>query len=419
MLPSVSSGYEYTELPGIKGYQPPDPAKWPWEPPYTGEQLTYLEYASRRSTPFTFWYPQVFVDRKGHMNMEYHEITEKVQCPFVDRLTYQSGKINSGDIVTKMRLLWVYPPAINGRNILFWDYLDTPDNRVDCDRWLYSPNLRRVRRLAGGDRADTIGGGDYTYDDITGREVYEWNYKILGVDYVYPEETGFDTKVFDKMGFHKGVDLTPYPKGPDGKAIKCTVVEATPKLPDYYLGKIITWECEPTEDFPCVDIRQEQYDPEGKLWKIRTRYWEYVDQYSPYMDHQPYYVMGGAGKYAKGWRRVWHTMEWVWDIQIDHRTYYHFFYWAIPWEKFDEVIKDEWETPEFMTSETKVMPQELRKYQETFPKYEELMPLLPQRQPLWPDKFPEARKINPDHLSTPAHQEVLKREKEIKAKYSK
>ncbi len=418
IFPLPAMGYEYTELPGIKGYQPPDAEKWPWEQPYTGEQLTYLEYASRRATPYVFFYPQVFVDQKGHIRMEIQNISEKVQCEFVDRLTYDSGKAKSGDIVTKVRLYWVYPAAVKGKSVIFWDYLDTPDNRCDCDRWLYSPNLRRIRRLAGGDRADTVGGGDYTYDDIVGREVFEWNYKILGVDYVYPEETGFDTKVFETVGWHKGVDLTPYPKGPDGVSIKCTVVEATPKLPDYYLSKIITWECEPTEDFPCVDIRQEHYDPEGKLWKIRTRYWEYVDQYGPLMK-VPTYVNGGAGKYARGWRRVWHTLEWVWDTQIDHRTYYHFFGWWMPFEKSDEYIKDEWQAPEFMTNEADVLPSELTKWEEKIPMYEKMRPLLPQRQPLWVEKFPESRKFNEDILKRPWCQGVLKREQEIRAKYAK
>jgi hypothetical protein len=224
--------------------------------------------------------------------------------------------------------------------------------------------------------------------------------------------------VFKKVGWHKGVDLSPYPKGPDGKSIRCTVVEATPKLPDYYLSKIIYWICEPTDDFPAVDIRYEQYDPEGNLWKIYTRYWEYMDTYSPYTDHKPYYVNGGTGRYARGWRRCWHTQECVHDIQIDHHSYLYFYFWMVPYEKKDAVIKESWLTPEYATTEEDVTPEEFKAIMKKFPLYDALRPLLPERPPLWPDKFPETRKINADHLKRPWNQATLAREREIRAKYA-
>ena len=346
---SISYGYEYTELPGIKGYAPPDPEAWPWEAPYTGEQLVYLAFATRRATGYKFMYPMIFKDQKGSIRMEFHNITEKLYYEnYGEKLKSLSGSgpITCGDISSRLRIWWMFPASIRGREFCTWDYFDCPTVRADADRWLYSPNLRRIRRLAGGDRADNIGGSDYSYDDILGREVYEWDYEILGYDYIYPEETSFENKVFETVGWHEPrLDLSPYPKGPDGKSIKCTVVKATPKLPDYYLSQIIYWICEPTEDFPAVDIRYEQYDPEGNLWKIYWRYWQYVDTLSPYTDHKPYYVNGGSGKYANGWRRVWHTQECIHDIQIDHSTYLYFYYWMIPFAKQDKEIREEWLAP--------------------------------------------------------------------------
>ena len=51
----------YFELPGIKDYQYLENEKFPWDPPYIPEMLTWQMYANRRSNAWwlNVWLPRV------------------------------------------------------------------------------------------------------------------------------------------------------------------------------------------------------------------------------------------------------------------------------------------------------------------------------------------------------------------------
>jgi len=48
---------------------------------------------------------------------------------------------------------------------------DSKDKDADDDRWLYTPDLKRSRRVAGSSRTDSFMGTDFSYADLDGRDV--------------------------------------------------------------------------------------------------------------------------------------------------------------------------------------------------------------------------------------------------------
>jgi predicted RND superfamily exporter protein len=49
----------------------------------------------------------------------------------------------------------------------------------DDDMWIYLPALRKVRRLVSNNKKDSFVGTDFSYGDVIGYRVAEWNYQLL------------------------------------------------------------------------------------------------------------------------------------------------------------------------------------------------------------------------------------------------
>lgn len=47
------------------------------------------------------------------------------------------------------------------------------------DMWIYLPALKKVRRLVSGNKKDSFVGTDFSYGDVIGHKVSDWNYKLL------------------------------------------------------------------------------------------------------------------------------------------------------------------------------------------------------------------------------------------------
>ena len=67
-----------------------------------------------------------------------------------------------------------YPADIRGTGFLVWEHPQSDD-----ERFLYLPSLGRVRRIAGSETQESFVGSDFTYEDIGGRELDEYTYRIL------------------------------------------------------------------------------------------------------------------------------------------------------------------------------------------------------------------------------------------------
>jgi hypothetical protein len=74
----------------------------------------------------------------------------------------------------RMLIRFTYPNDINGTAFLVWEHPDGED-----ERFLYLPALARVRRITGADAQDSFVGSDFTYEDISGREVDDYTYTMV------------------------------------------------------------------------------------------------------------------------------------------------------------------------------------------------------------------------------------------------
>ncbi len=76
------------------------------------------------------------------------------------------------------------PPDVRDMTFMVWKYPGKDD-----DRWLYIPALKLVRRIAANDKRSSFVGSDFSYEDISGREVEEDAHKLLREDRQGERET--------------------------------------------------------------------------------------------------------------------------------------------------------------------------------------------------------------------------------------
>ena len=66
---------------------------------------------------------------------------------------------------------------------------DFEDSDRDDDQWLYLPELQKVKRIASSDKSSSFMGSDFTYSDMTSKNVKDYTYKIMKE----PTVNGFKT----------------------------------------------------------------------------------------------------------------------------------------------------------------------------------------------------------------------------------
>ncbi len=74
----------------------------------------------------------------------------------------------------RVLIRFTYPNDIKGTAFLVWEHPEGED-----ERFLYLPALARVRRIAGAEAQDNFVGSDFTYEDISGREVDDYAYAMV------------------------------------------------------------------------------------------------------------------------------------------------------------------------------------------------------------------------------------------------
>ncbi len=77
-----------------------------------------------------------------------------------------------------LNLMFFLSPA-NVRNTGFLTH-DFHDPNRDDDQWLFLPELRKTKRIAGSSKSQSFMGTDFSYADMTRRVTAEWNYRLLG-----------------------------------------------------------------------------------------------------------------------------------------------------------------------------------------------------------------------------------------------
>lgn len=252
-----------------------NPEGFPWKPPYTADQLAFLEdsvyFPSVRN--FDCDALEIEVDARGYMRQR-ATMRKRLQLydDYKDLLDFKGGKVKPGEPKRKDIIFMLTPPQLKNQTLLSWTYKETPDLRKMVDWWIYIPALRQVRRLATGERSDGVAGGDMTYDDVVGREPFDEEHTLLGED-TLPAD-----------------DLVPEP-------VDCYVIKAVHTDPSYYLGKRIVW----VDKKRFIRWREEQYDKKGNLLRIFERQMKEV--VPGHLDHTSWYCWN-VQKHFRQWVRI-------------------------------------------------------------------------------------------------------------------
>lgn len=73
-------------------------------------------------------------------------------------------------------LFYLAPADVKDTGLLTYDY-DAPER--DDDQWLYLPALEKTKRIAAGDKSGSFMGSDFSYADMTSREVDRYTYRLM------------------------------------------------------------------------------------------------------------------------------------------------------------------------------------------------------------------------------------------------
>jgi hypothetical protein len=74
----------------------------------------------------------------------------------------------------RLLIRFTFPNDIRGTSFLVWKHPASGD-----ERFLYLPSLGRVRRIAGSEAQESFVGSDFSYEDISGRELDDFTYALL------------------------------------------------------------------------------------------------------------------------------------------------------------------------------------------------------------------------------------------------
>jgi hydrophobe/amphiphile efflux-3 (HAE3) family protein len=95
------------------------------------------------------------------------------------RKTTGKTKLVTGS-TDNMRVVQFNSPAdVKGTTTLLIE-----NSKKDDDIWIYLPAMKKVRRLVSSNKKDSFVGTDFSYGDVIGHKVEDWNHKILGEDKV-------------------------------------------------------------------------------------------------------------------------------------------------------------------------------------------------------------------------------------------
>lgn len=105
---------------------------------------------------------------KVHMRLISREGSERVRGLTMVRKDLKEG-------AEQLYFIFFHGPAdVREMTFMVWKYPQRDD-----DRWLFIPALKLVKRIAANDRRSSFVGSDFSYEDVSGREVEEDTHALL------------------------------------------------------------------------------------------------------------------------------------------------------------------------------------------------------------------------------------------------
>ena len=261
-------------------YIPAEP--YPFTAPYTAEEMGYRAAEFPSKARWSHIRAQIFgfVTSTGFFNAGI--VSARTRQFGRDGLIGYIYDIEPGGITYNLQGMAAYPPALENMQ-QFWRYrrIDQ-DNPARLDIAIYSPSMRKVRKMPPPRRDDREPANAMTFDDSVGRDPWEQQWKLIGTDILYDTVRYPNTRpvvTFNPQG-QQFVDVSPssiklmgdaFPHYLEGDGVACWVLKATIDptwLPDYKEKYLLFW-LEKTTFFP---LRMEKYDHDGNLMLVEVRH---------------------------------------------------------------------------------------------------------------------------------------------------
>lgn len=260
-------------------YLPAEP--YPFSPPYTAEELGYLAFDLDTPRPrFShLWLSTVqSMTADGYMLRTSKNVTAVLYLPADWRALMRAAP---GQAYMRAVQQFTHPPEAAGRQDLWLEYRTDQTFTKKQDLYRYTPSLRRIRHQPPPRRGDRLPDTAFTFDDLQGRDPWEFSWKVIGTDVLYktirfpttrptitltrPDGSSYDqdTTQLKMMG-------EDYPAYRSDGGVDCYVVEALPRpewLPNYYCSKLLYW----IDKAMFCPLRMEQYDQAGTLAMVAER----------------------------------------------------------------------------------------------------------------------------------------------------
>ncbi|HCO59829.1 MAG TPA: hypothetical protein DIT58_06505, partial [Porticoccaceae bacterium] len=177
-LNTANNGGEKT----VAAYLPQE--TWPFEAPFSAQEIGF------RIMDFSHiprW-SHVMADAFGVLTKAGY-LTQGVTVGMVDQPVEPGARaqINAapGEIYSRQIFFDIYPPKNRGLQQMWLMRRTGADNPEKLDFFVYSPSLRRVRRQPPPRREAQFPDVVQSFDDITGREAWELDWRLLGADTLY------------------------------------------------------------------------------------------------------------------------------------------------------------------------------------------------------------------------------------------
>lgn len=91
------------------------------------------------------------------------------------RKTFGVTRVQKNGVDNMRVTRFLSPPDVRGTVTLLVEHAGADD-----DLWIYLPGLGKVRRLVSSNKKDSFMGTDFSYGDIMGHRVEDWNHRALG-----------------------------------------------------------------------------------------------------------------------------------------------------------------------------------------------------------------------------------------------
>ena len=353
-------------------YLPAEP--YPYAAPYTAEEMglisTEFAHMPRRNC--------ALIEDYGTISANGYLTTAQA----IGLVSYRDpggllGQLQTkpGEWYTQWLFQTIAPAERHGRQSLYTLYRTDQTFHTRLNLFIYSPELRRVRRQPQPRRQDKAPGFASGYENFLNRDAWEFRWRFIGADVLFETVrfprirtsitlTAADGSLFETAPQALKVMGRDYPAYTPEGGVACYVVEARTRedwIPGYYAPKILYWLDRQTF-FP---LRIEEYDANGVLTYIEDRTAHLVNP-----------ELGNTGYEA-------HIFL-SWDIPQDIMSYdVHDAYQPRAWSVADQQV---FFSPDFLRRVWFVAP---LKSQATVPNPEAFF----LRPALYREKFPQERQI--------------------------